>query len=107
MRVCRAAAAAGLLGLLATTAAVWGGTATAATSGPDVRVGSFNILTVSADKTASGERRTWKVRRAAIVSQVTGQGLDVLGVQEANQRTYWAGHLVDGRTQYLDLRNGL
>jgi len=108
MRLRKAAGAVGVLAVVATTAAlVPSAPATAGSAGPDIRVGSFNITTVSGDYAAKGDRATWKVRRAHVVSEVMGQDLDVLGVQEANQSTIYGSHLVDGRTQYLDLRNGL
>ena len=73
----------------------------------DVRFGTFNIVTVSADQ-ASGERRPWRDRRSAVIGQILGQRLDVVGVQEANQSSIYGSRLVDDRrNQYLDLRNGL
>jgi len=108
MKVWKAAAAAGVLAVLVTSAVTTGGTtASAASSGPDVRVGSFNVLTVSADSTASGERKTWRQRRATVVNQIVAQDLDVIGLQEANQSPYFEKHLVSGRTQYLDVLNGM
>jgi endonuclease/exonuclease/phosphatase family metal-dependent hydrolase len=108
MRPSKAALAGVVAALVAGLAAmVPGGAATAGAVGPEIRVGTFNIATVSNDPTASGEHRVWKVRRAAVVSQITGQHLDVLGLQEADQSTVYAKRLVDGRTQYLDVRNGL
>lgn len=88
-------------------------TSLTATSGPataapvDVRVGTFNIVTVSADQ-AAGERRPWAERRSTVIGQILGQGLDVVGVQEANQSSIYGSRLVDDkRNQYLDLRDGL
>jgi endonuclease/exonuclease/phosphatase family metal-dependent hydrolase len=81
--------------------------ATAATSN-DVRVGTFNIVTVSADGNASGERKVWRERRGTVISQILREGLDVVGVQEANQSSIYGSRLVDDkRNQYLDLRAGL
>ncbi len=77
------------------------------TTGPvDVRVGSYNLSSVSLDKT-SGEQRPWAQRRSAVVANVMSQDVDVLGLQEANQSTYWKPRLVDGDTQPLDLAIGL
>jgi endonuclease/exonuclease/phosphatase family metal-dependent hydrolase len=73
---------------------------------PDVRVGSYNLFSVSLDET-KGERKPWRERRAAIVSNIMSQDVDVLGVQEANPSTYWAPQLVSGKTQPEDLVNGL
>ncbi|MEO5708627.1 MAG: endonuclease/exonuclease/phosphatase family protein [Nocardioidaceae bacterium] len=73
----------------------------------DVRVATFNIVTVSADQ-ASGERRPWRERRGTVIGQILDQGLDVVGLQEANQSSIYGSRLVDDkRNQYLDLRNGL
>jgi endonuclease/exonuclease/phosphatase family metal-dependent hydrolase len=74
----------------------------------DVRVGTFNVVTVSADGNASGERKVWRERRGTVIDQILGQRLDVVGVQEANQSSIYGNRLVDdSRNQYLDLRNGL
>jgi endonuclease/exonuclease/phosphatase family metal-dependent hydrolase len=79
-----------------------------AASPADVRFGTFNIVTVSADGHASGERKVWRERRGTVISQILRQGLDVVGVQEANQSSIYGSRLVDDkRNQYLDLRNGL
>ena len=72
----------------------------------NIRVGSFNVLTVSTDVT-DGNRRPWRDRRGVIIRQVLDERLDVLGAQELNQGKYFAGRLVDGETQMTDLRNGL
>jgi endonuclease/exonuclease/phosphatase family metal-dependent hydrolase len=77
------------------------------TTGPaDVRVGSFNVVTVSGDQTA-GNRRPWAQRRDTVISQILGEKVDVIGVQEVNQSHTYASRLVDGETQFLDLKNGL
>ncbi len=90
----------GLAGLTVTAAPAHAASA-------DVRVGTFNIVTVSADA-ASGDRRPWRERRGVVIGQILGQGLDVVGLQEANQSTIYGSRLVDDkRNQYLDLRNGL
>jgi endonuclease/exonuclease/phosphatase family metal-dependent hydrolase len=72
----------------------------------DVRVASFNIQNVSLDRTV-GQQRPWKVRRSTVISQILAEHVDVIGVQEAQPSTYFASRLVDGKNQYLDLRNGL
>jgi endonuclease/exonuclease/phosphatase family metal-dependent hydrolase len=77
-------------------------------AGPvDIRVGSFNVVTVSGDTAASGNRHTWKERRPTVIKQILGEDVDVVGVQEANQSYTFASRLVDGGTQFLDLKNGL
>ena len=79
----------------------------APSDGPaDVRVGSYNLFSVSLDAT-KGERKPWRDRRAAIISNIMSQDVDVLGVEEANPSTHWAPQLVDGKTQPEDLVNGL
>jgi endonuclease/exonuclease/phosphatase family metal-dependent hydrolase len=81
--------------------------ASAATA-QDIRVGTFNIVTVSADGNASGERKVWRDRRNTVIGQILSRRLDVVGVQEANQSTIYGSRLVDDkRNQYLDLRAGL
>ncbi len=91
----------------ATTATASSGSARAAAPAPtDIRVATYNIVSVSVD-TTRGEQRPWKQRRDRIITQIRKQGLDVVGVQEANPSRHWAPRLVDGPNQYLDLRNGL
>jgi endonuclease/exonuclease/phosphatase family metal-dependent hydrolase len=96
----------------ATTSAIWvapvseASTTLATPERADVRVASFNIQSVSLDKTV-GEQRPWRVRRSTVISQILAEHVDVIGVQEAQPSTYFASRLVDGRNQYLDLRNGL
>ena len=101
-------AATALLSLVVTSLAGLSVTSSPATAAPvDVRVGTFNIVTVSADQ-ASGERRPWRERRGTVIAQIIGEGLDVVGVQEANQSSIYGSRLVDDvRNQYLDLRDGL
>jgi endonuclease/exonuclease/phosphatase family metal-dependent hydrolase len=102
-----AAAALGLAALVGGTAPTEAVTAAGSSyGGVDVRVGSFNIQSVSLDRTR-GEQRPWKQRRGAVLQHILGENLDVLGVQEANPSSYWAPRLVGGTTQYRDLRNGL
>ncbi|MEP7089335.1 MAG: endonuclease/exonuclease/phosphatase family protein [Nocardioidaceae bacterium] len=72
----------------------------------DIRVGSFNVLSVSLDRT-QGLQRPWKQRRATVISQITGEHVDVIGVQEANPSNIYQSRLVDGISQLKDLRNGL
>jgi len=72
----------------------------------DLRVASFNLQSVGLDKTR-GAQRPWKQRRSAVISEISGERVDVIGVQEANPAKSFSGRLVDGTNQYLDLRNGL
>ncbi len=106
MRMRTATAALCALGAIVAATVSTGAPATAGTS-TDLRVGTFNIVTVSADPGASGDRHVWKERRGTIIGQILGQGLDVVGIQEANQSTLYKSRLVGGSTQFLDLRNGL
>jgi endonuclease/exonuclease/phosphatase family metal-dependent hydrolase len=76
-------------------------------AGPvDVRVGSFNVVTVSGD-TTSGNRLPWAQRRATVVKEILDEKVDVIGVQEVNQSHSNTARLVDGSTQFMDLKNGL
>jgi len=86
------------------TAAVVTGPATVGSS--DIRVGSFNVMTVTGD-TTDGNRLPWAKRRATVVKEILGEKVDVIGVQEVNQSYSHPEWLVDGGTQFLDLRNGL
>jgi endonuclease/exonuclease/phosphatase family metal-dependent hydrolase len=72
----------------------------------DIRVGSFNIQSVGLDRTY-GEQRPWRLRRSTVVSEILGERVDVIGVQEAAFSLAFGPRLVNGATQYLDLRNGL
>ena len=72
----------------------------------NIRVGSFNVLSVSLD-TTDGNRRPWRDRRATVIREILAEDLDVLGAQELNHGKYFASRLVDGQTQMTDLRNGL
>src|SRR3954451_4569404 len=86
------------------TAAIGSGPASVGSS--DIRVGSFNVMTVTGD-TTSGNRLPWAKRRATVVNEILGENVDVIGVQEVNQSYSRPERLVDGGTQFLDLRNGL
>jgi len=92
----------------ATVAPVMSSPAATARSAPraDIRVASFNIQSVALDKTR-GEQRPWRKRRSTVISQILGERIDVIGVQEANPGTSFRSRLVDGMNQYRDLRNGL
>ena len=65
-----------------------------------LRVGSYNVACEKCTDTPEGEEGTWYERRAAVVSTIKGEDLDVLGVQEASQ-----GQLaqVPGTSQFDDL----
>jgi len=79
--------------------------ATSATSA-SVRVASFNVQSVSLDRT-SGNQRPWRTRRAGVIADILSEKVDVVGVQEANASRYFASRLVSGATQMHDLKNGL
>ncbi len=81
-------------------------TRTVASHPDNLRVASFNVQSVSVDRT-QGERRPWRARRGTVIREILGERVDIIGVQEANPSTHFAPRLVDGRNQYLDLRNGL
>ena len=72
----------------------------------DIRVGSYNVQSVSLDKT-DGEQRPWANRRAAVLRTILGEDVDVVGIQEANASSFFADRLIDGTNQFLDIRNGL
>lgn len=79
---------------------------TAQVGSSDIRVGSFNVMTVTGD-TTDGNRLPWAQRRSAVVHQILGEKVDVIGVQEVDQSYSHPERLVDGGTQFLDLKNGL
>ena len=101
--------------LVGATTLAGGGTATATTTAPaattstvnDIRVGSFNVSSVTFDSSASGDQRPWKERRGKVVSQILASNLDVVGVQEANPSNTYYNQLVNGVNQFDDLKNGL
>jgi endonuclease/exonuclease/phosphatase family metal-dependent hydrolase len=109
MRMNKVAATAAVLSVVATVTAtvLSGAPATAVATGYDVRVGTYNIKSVSDDPKATGDKLIWKERRGPMIAQIMGEKLDVLGVQEANQSSIYGTSLVEGRNQYLDLLNGL
>ena len=75
--------------------------------GPVVRVGSFNIRSVKNDANPAGAEEPWRKRRLVVIRQIRQERLDVVGLQEASQNNDYANQMVDGRNQFLDLRNGL
>lgn len=77
------------------------------TGNTDVKVASFNLGGVSTDAQASGEHRTWRVRRPVVVSQILSSRPDILGVQEANQSSIYPANLDYGVNQYMDLKGAL
>jgi len=72
----------------------------------DIRVASWNVLSVGLDKTR-GLQLPWRQRRGKVMAEILGEHVDAIGLQEVNQSTTMARRLVAGSTQYLDLRNGL
>ena len=74
---------------------------------PVVRVASFNIRSVKNDARLSGGEQPWRERRVAVIRQILDEHLDVVGLQEASQNGKYTKQMVDGRNQFLDLRNGL
>ena len=81
--------------------------AVAAAKAPvDVRVATYNVTNVSLDK-AQGEFRPWRERRNAVVANILGENVDVIGVQELNPSRAYKSRLVAGKTQFQDLLKGL
>jgi endonuclease/exonuclease/phosphatase family metal-dependent hydrolase len=74
---------------------------------PVARVASFNVRSVKNDAALSGGEQPWRERRDGVIREILGEHLDVLGVQEASQNGKYTRQMVDGRNQFLDLRNGL
>lgn len=72
----------------------------------DLRFATFNVQSVGVDRTA-GERRPWRKRRGTVISQILGERVDVIGVQEVNPSNTFRSRLVAGTNQMFDLRNGL
>ena len=76
-------------------------------NGPsDVRAGSYNVVSVSLDGT-DPRMRPWRERRPALLANILGENLDVLGLQEANHGTSFQSRLVSGTTQFDDILRGL
>lgn len=73
----------------------------------DLKVASFNVGGVFTDAQASGDHRTWRIRRPVVASQILSSRPDILGVQEANQSSIYAASLDYGVNQFLDLRGAL
>jgi endonuclease/exonuclease/phosphatase family metal-dependent hydrolase len=72
----------------------------------DLRVGSYNVQSLTLDRTV-GNQRPWRQRRAGVIANILGENVDVIGIQEANQSNSFANRVVDGPNQFMDLRNGL
>lgn len=70
----------------------------------DIRVGSFNVRGVHLDGTGG---LPWRDRRPAVVRDILGERVDVLGVQEVSAAPGYADRLEDGPNQMLDLVAGL
>ncbi|MGZ4428531.1 MAG: endonuclease/exonuclease/phosphatase family protein [Nocardioidaceae bacterium] len=74
--------------------------------GVDLRVGSYNVASVSLDSSKAGQE-PWAQRRLGVIANILDAHLDVVGVQEANQSSHFAASTPDGVNQFLDLQNGL
>jgi endonuclease/exonuclease/phosphatase family metal-dependent hydrolase len=72
--------------------------------GVSVRVGTWNIKSISFDRRPS---RDWRRRKEVIMEQILRERLAVVGIQEAHYGRYSGVNYDDGGTQYLDLVNGL
>ncbi|MGI3780224.1 MAG: fibronectin type III domain-containing protein, partial [Janthinobacterium lividum] len=83
-------------------------TPTPAPTSVQLRLGTFNIKCFNCMADHPNERSWWD-RRAAVVSDIESQHLDVLGVQEASQA--WLPKVAGGKgqdlSQFEDLRNRL
>jgi len=79
--------------------------AAASTAVPvDLRVGSFNVRGVHHDGDGG---LPWRDRRPAVVRDILGERVDVLGLQEVSNAPGYADRLEDGPNQMLDLVAGL
>ncbi len=106
-----ALSAAALLGSAATAGALTSPITTTTRSpsrwNADVKVASFNVGGVSTDAQASGDHRTWRIRRPVVVAEILSSRPDVLGVQEANQSSIYPANVDYGVNQYMDLKGAL
>lgn len=81
------------------------GASAAAATTYDLRVGSFNVRSITKDYLKEG--RPWRERRPVVVRDILGERVDVLGVQEASQNITYADQMDDGPNQMEDLVAGL
>lgn len=72
----------------------------------EVRVATYNVRSVSLDR-SQGEERPWRQRRPYVVANIMGENVDVIGIQEVNPSKAFKSRLVTGKNQYQDLRAGL
>jgi endonuclease/exonuclease/phosphatase family metal-dependent hydrolase len=105
----RSAVATSVVAVLAGSAMVAsGGTSSATTpASADIHVGTFNISNLAFDSRAAGEHQVWKKRRPVIRKQILSQGLDVVGLQEANPSSVYKSSVTYGVNQYMDLLNAI
>lgn len=80
-------------------------TASAEATTATVRVASFNLRN-AALKQAKG-LGSWSQRRDEAIATILDEGIDVVGVQETSFAPHSKVDYARGRTQYLDLLNGL
>src|SRR5690349_2420979 len=100
--------AATAMALLSGGLTLLGATAPAQASGSSViQFGTFNLSGVNNDSKASGDFKVWRKRRPVVVTQILREGIDVLGVQEANPSRTYSSRLDFGANQYMDLRGAL
>lgn len=105
---CTALAALSVAGMAAGTMPAGATTpAVASVVNTDVKVASWNVSGVSFDATATGEHRTWRVRRPIVAYEILSLRPDVLGVQEVNQSSIYPTRLDYGVNQYMDLKGAL
>ncbi|HQY99058.1 MAG TPA: hypothetical protein PKV13_05060 [Propionicimonas sp.] len=74
--------------------------APAAGASANLVVATFNVRNAnwSSTQPTNSREKSWDTRRAVVVSQIMGEHVDVLGVQEAT-----AANVTDNGPQYLDL----
>ena len=82
------------------------GGASVASATSEVRVGSFNVVGVNADSGAGGDRRTWKERRPAVVSQIWPRG-SMWSASRRSTSSVYKSRLTYGVNQYLDLKGAI
>jgi endonuclease/exonuclease/phosphatase family metal-dependent hydrolase len=96
----------GVAGALTATTTAASPAGAAQRSPVEVRVATYNVRSVSLDRT-HGEERPWRERRPYVVANIMGENVDVIGVQEVNPSKAFKSRLVTGKNQYQDLRAGL
>lgn len=101
-----------LAALALTTVPFWAPTQTPAQAAPapaaanssSLVVATYNVRCANCSKHPVNKReKRWNTRAAAIASTIAGEGIDLIGVQEASSGVLWKG----GPAQFEDLVNRL